>query len=81
MENSHIILTGAGALNKVLGREVYSSNTQLGGTQIMCNNGKGCGWDTPMPHVHSNTELCCTDHVVYRSYYVWKFSSEKMLTT
>lgn len=39
MENSHIILTGAGALNKVLGREVYNSNNQLGGTQIMYNNG------------------------------------------
>lgn len=39
VENSHIILTGSGALNKVLGREVYSSNTQLGGVQIMFNNG------------------------------------------
>ncbi|KAI9329995.1 acetyl-CoA carboxylase [Obelidium mucronatum] len=34
-----IILTGAGALNKVLGREVYTSNLQLGGTQIMFKNG------------------------------------------
>ncbi|KAK3576974.1 hypothetical protein CHS0354_005975 [Potamilus streckersoni] len=39
VENSHIILTGAGALNKVLGREVYTSNNQLGGIQIMYNNG------------------------------------------
>ncbi len=39
VENSHIILTGAAALNKVLGREVYNSNNQLGGTQIMYNNG------------------------------------------
>lgn len=39
VENSHIILTGAGALNKVLGREVYNSNNQLGGIQIMYNNG------------------------------------------
>ncbi|XP_022251456.1 acetyl-CoA carboxylase isoform X2 [Limulus polyphemus] len=39
VENSHIILTGAGALNKLLGREVYSSNNQLGGIQIMHNNG------------------------------------------
>ncbi|KAF8075011.1 cytosolic acc1, acetyl-CoA carboxylase [Lyophyllum atratum] len=30
-----IILTGASALNKVLGREVYTSNLQLGGTQII----------------------------------------------
>ena len=41
VENSHIILTGAGTLNKVLGREVYSSNEQLGGTQIMHYNGEG----------------------------------------
>ena len=38
-ERSHIILTGAGALNKVLGKEVYTSNRQLGGPQIMYNNG------------------------------------------
>lgn len=39
IENSHIILTGYKALNAVLGREVYASNDQLGGTQIMYNNG------------------------------------------
>ncbi|XP_061527646.1 acetyl-CoA carboxylase isoform X4 [Phycodurus eques] len=39
VENSHIILTGASALNKVLGRAVYTSNNQLGGIQIMHNNG------------------------------------------
>ncbi|NXJ60581.1 ACACB carboxylase, partial [Rostratula benghalensis] len=39
VENSHIILTGVTALNKVLGREVYTSNNQLGGVQIMHNNG------------------------------------------
>ncbi|XP_077016210.1 acetyl-CoA carboxylase 2 isoform X2 [Tamandua tetradactyla] len=39
VENSHIILTGASALNKVLGREVYTSNNQLGGVQIMYYNG------------------------------------------
>ncbi|KAM7391893.1 hypothetical protein PAMP_022541 [Pampus punctatissimus] len=39
VENSHIILTGASALNKVLGREVYTSNNQLGGVQVMHNNG------------------------------------------
>ncbi|KAH9518470.1 hypothetical protein Btru_016876 [Bulinus truncatus] len=39
VESSFIILTGAGALNKVLGREVYTSNSQLGGIQIMHNNG------------------------------------------
>lgn len=39
IEGNPIILTGAGALNKVLGREVYSSNLQIGGTQIMYSNG------------------------------------------
>ncbi|PVU96100.1 hypothetical protein BB561_001384 [Smittium simulii] len=38
-EGHPIILTGNNALNKVLGREVYTSNTQLGGTQIMYKNG------------------------------------------
>ncbi|CAG8502872.1 3535_t:CDS:10, partial [Racocetra fulgida] len=38
-EGQPIILTGASALNKVLGREVYTSNLQLGGTQIMYRNG------------------------------------------
>ncbi|KAL3309502.1 hypothetical protein Ciccas_011952, partial [Cichlidogyrus casuarinus] len=39
VDNSHIILTGAMALNKLLGREVYSSNSQLGGIQILASNG------------------------------------------
>ncbi|XP_063237346.1 acetyl-CoA carboxylase isoform X2 [Bacillus rossius redtenbacheri] len=39
IENSHICLTGYSALNKLLGREVYASNNQLGGIQIMYNNG------------------------------------------
>eukprot|EP00759_Apiculatamorpha_spiralis_P056419 PhF_6_TR8015/c0_g1_i3/m.12428/K11262/ACACA; acetyl-CoA carboxylase / biotin carboxylase 1 len=37
--NSPIILTGANALNRVLGKEVYTSNNQLGGNQIMQPNG------------------------------------------
>ena len=39
IEGQPIILTGASALNKLLGREVYTSNLQLGGTQIMHKNG------------------------------------------
>lgn len=39
IEGQPIILTGAPALNKVLGKEVYTSNLQLGGTQIMYRNG------------------------------------------
>jgi acetyl-CoA carboxylase/biotin carboxylase 1 len=34
-----VLLTGAGALNTVLGRDVYTSNNQIGGTQIMYANG------------------------------------------
>ncbi|CAO2034081.1 unnamed protein product [Urochloa humidicola] len=34
-----IILTGYSALNKLLGREVYSSHMQLGGPKIMATNG------------------------------------------
>lgn len=37
--SSHIILTGAPALNTLLGKEVYTSNNQLGGIQIMYKNG------------------------------------------
>lgn len=39
IENSNLILTGYAALNKLLGRKVYASNNQLGGIQIMYNNG------------------------------------------
>eukprot|EP00658_Telonema_sp_P-2_P046254 TRINITY_DN3436_c0_g2_i2.p1 TRINITY_DN3436_c0_g2~~TRINITY_DN3436_c0_g2_i2.p1 ORF type:complete len:1072 (-),score=353.07 TRINITY_DN3436_c0_g2_i2:278-3493(-) len=34
-----IILTGYMALNRLLGKDVYSDNAQLGGTDIMCPNG------------------------------------------
>ncbi|KYQ93773.1 acetyl-CoA carboxylase [Tieghemostelium lacteum] len=44
-----IILTGASALNKVLGKEVYESNQQLGGVQIMYPNG--------VSHLAVNDEL------------------------
>ncbi|ODV62628.1 acetyl-CoA carboxylase ACC1 [Ascoidea rubescens DSM 1968] len=39
IEGQPIILTGAPAINKLLGKQVYSSNLQLGGTQIMYRNG------------------------------------------
>jgi acetyl-CoA carboxylase/biotin carboxylase 1 len=39
MKNGPIILTGYSALNKLLGREVYTSQDQLGGPQIMFPNG------------------------------------------
>lgn len=34
MKNGPIILTGYSALNKLLGREVYTSQDQLGGPQV-----------------------------------------------
>jgi acetyl-CoA carboxylase/biotin carboxylase 1 len=39
MREGPIILTGYSALNKLLGREVYTSQDQLGGPQIMYPNG------------------------------------------
>jgi acetyl-CoA carboxylase / biotin carboxylase 1 len=39
MKQGPIILTGYSALNKLLGREVYDSQDQLGGPQIMYPNG------------------------------------------
>lgn len=39
VDSSTILLTGAAALNKLLGRNVYNNNHQIGGPQIMYNNG------------------------------------------
>merc|ERR1712127_486117 len=39
MKQGPMLLTGYGALNKLLGREVYTSQDQLGGPQVMHPNG------------------------------------------
>ena len=39
MKQGPMLLTGYGALNKLLGREVYTSQDQLGGPQVMFPNG------------------------------------------
>lgn len=39
MKQGPMLLTGYGALNKLLGREVYTTNDQLGGPQVMYPNG------------------------------------------
>ena len=39
MKNGPMILTGYLALNKLLGKEVYTSQDQLGGPQVMMPNG------------------------------------------
>ncbi|EJD34911.1 hypothetical protein AURDEDRAFT_117527 [Auricularia subglabra TFB-10046 SS5] len=56
VEGQPIILTGASALNKVLGREVYTSNLQLGGTQIMYKNG--------VSHLTAASDLEGATHIV-----------------
>merc|ERR1719401_2831170 len=39
MRNGPMLLTGFSALNKLLGNEVYTSQDQLGGPQVMYPNG------------------------------------------
>lgn len=56
VEGQPIILTGAPALNKVLGREVYTSNLQLGGTQIMYKNG--------VSHLTAGSDLDGATHIL-----------------
>ncbi|CCK72032.1 uncharacterized protein KNAG_0I02460 [Huiozyma naganishii CBS 8797] len=56
IEGQPIILTGAPAINKVLGREVYTSNLQLGGTQIMYNNG--------VSHLTASDDLAGVEQIV-----------------
>lgn len=62
VEGQPIILTGAPALNKVLGREVYTSNLQLGGTQIMHKNG--------VSHLTAASDLEGVSHILQWLSYV-----------
>ena len=62
VEGQPIILTGAPALNKVLGREVYTSNLQLGGTQIMHKNG--------VSHLTAGSDLEGAQHILQWLSYV-----------
>ena len=39
LEDAPIILTGCNAMNKLVGSEVYQSNLELGGPEVMHNNG------------------------------------------
>uniref|UniRef100_A0A060T7V3 ARAD1D05412p n=1 Tax=Blastobotrys adeninivorans TaxID=409370 RepID=A0A060T7V3_BLAAD len=56
IEGQPIILTGAPAINKLLGREVYTSNLQLGGTQIMYRNG--------VSHLTANDDLAGVERIM-----------------
>lgn len=62
IEGQPIILTGAPAINKLLGREVYTSNLQLGGTQIMYKNG--------VSHLTANDDLAGVVKIVEWMSYV-----------
>lgn len=62
IEGQPIILTGAPAINKLLGREVYSSNLQLGGTQIMYKNG--------VSHLTANDDLAGVEKIMEWMSYV-----------
>ncbi|KAK9486980.1 acetyl-CoA carboxylase [Lipomyces starkeyi] len=65
IEGQPIILTGAPAINKLLGREVYSSNLQLGGTQIMYKNG--------VSHLTANDDLAGVMKIIeWMSYVPYK---------
>ncbi|KAK5659645.1 hypothetical protein OQA88_853 [Cercophora sp. LCS_1] len=62
IEGQPIILTGAPALNNLLGREVYTSNLQLGGTQIMYRNG--------VSHLTANDDFAGVSKIVQWMSYI-----------
>jgi acetyl-CoA carboxylase/biotin carboxylase 1 len=70
VEGQPIILTGASALNKVLGREVYTSNLQLGGTQIMHKNG--------VSHLTASSDLEGATQILQWLSYVPEARGEKL---
>ncbi|KAG8937599.1 acetyl-coenzyme-A carboxylase, partial [Tulasnella sp. 408] len=70
VEGQPIILTGAPALNKVLGREVYTSNLQLGGTQIMHKNG--------VSHLTAQSDLEGTTHILRWLSYVPEYKGASL---
>ncbi|KAK7208072.1 acetyl-CoA carboxylase-like protein [Myxozyma melibiosi] len=70
IEGQPIILTGAPAINKLLGREVYTSNLQLGGTQIMYKNG--------VSHLTANDDLAGVCKIIEWMSYVPARKHEKL---
>ncbi|KAG8902470.1 acetyl-coenzyme-A carboxylase, partial [Tulasnella sp. 403] len=70
VEGQPIILTGAPALNKVLGREVYTSNLQLGGTQIMHKNG--------VSHLTADSDLDGTTQILKWLSYVPEYKGASL---
>ncbi|KAH9921701.1 acetyl CoA carboxylase [Epithele typhae] len=72
VEGQPIILTGAPALNKVLGREVYASNLQLGGTQIMHKNG--------VSHLTAGSDLEGATHILEWLSYIPEYKGAPLPT-
>ncbi|KPI84355.1 putative acetyl-CoA carboxylase [Leptomonas seymouri] len=60
--DSPLILTGAVALNRLLGRDVYMGNSQLGGKQIMVPNGV-THWCTRHDYASARVLLHWLDYV------------------
>lgn len=60
--DSPLILTGAAALNRLLGKEVYADNSQLGGRQIMVPNGV-THWNPKHEYASARTLLRWLDFV------------------
>ncbi|RNF18848.1 acetyl-CoA carboxylase [Trypanosoma cruzi] len=61
-DDAPLILTGAGALNRLLGKEVYTDNGQLGGKRIMVPNGV-THWCTKNNYDSAETLLCWLNYV------------------
>jgi len=73
MSNGPIILTGFSALNKLLGKEVYVSQDQLGGPQIMLPNG--------VAHQLANDDQDGVEKILrWLSYVPYSFGSTPSLT-
>ncbi|KEG05930.1 putative acetyl-CoA carboxylase [Trypanosoma grayi] len=61
-DDAPLILTGSGALNRLLGKEVYSDNSQLGGKQVMVPNGV-THWGTKSNYNSAETLLRWLDYI------------------
>ena len=70
-EQAPIILTGYEALNQLMGRPVYSSNEQLGGTAIMCPNG--------VTHIRVQNDIEAVEAMMQWLSYVPRTNREELL--
>ena len=70
-EQAPIILTGYEALNQLMGRPVYSSNEQLGGTAILCPNG--------VTHIRVQNDIEAVEAMMQWLSYVPRTNREELL--